>query len=104
MMNLLNYQLTGFSIPCSEQETNSASISAATSSFLSNNFITPNDTIHIHAKEIAFWGAMTSIILAKGYDNDEEDDDFQDPDPDELLRDMFPDEDDDFWNDNYDID
>ena len=34
--------------------------------------------------------------------SDDEDDD-SDPDPDDILRDMFPDEDDDYWTGEYDV-
>lgn len=37
------------------------------------------------------------------YCSSEDDDDNSDPDPDDILLDMFPDEDDDYWTGEYDV-
>lgn len=52
-------------------------------------------------KDIPIWLALSSALFTRDQDDD---DDYQDPDDDEILGTIFPDEDDDFWNDNYDVD
>ncbi len=37
------------------------------------------------------------------YCSSEDDDDDSDPDSDDILHDMFPDEDDDYWTGEYDV-
>lgn len=62
----------------------------------------PNNTgiASLFKKGIPKLIALSINLLAK--DND--DGDYQDPDDDEILDTMFPDKDDDYWHDNYDVD
>ena len=58
------------------------------------------------AQLVASKNKKTSISDRFGYGilycSSEDDDDDSDPDTDEILHDMFPDEDDDYWTGEYD--
>lgn len=66
---------------------------------------------HSHANGVSRSGDMVSARFfahmtagaAPWFMRDDDEDDYDAPDNDEILETMFPDEDDDFWTDNYDV-